>query len=183
VPTLYRVLPYLPNVPNDEPGGALYVPPQGGGRVDNPDVYAVLYAGSVEAGAIAEAFGRFPEWSEAILQGSPALPGSSRAVARYRLDESVPICNLDDPSQLIGLGLRPSDVVSRDYRKTRDWARRIFQQGVWAGVCWWSYYDPRWSSFGLWALDRLKLEDIRILSLDDAAVTEAARTLSRRILR
>ena len=80
MPELYRVFPFLPRASPDEPGGALYVPPQGGGRLDNPDLYAVFYASDAEAGALAESFGRFPEWTSAILDGSPALPGSVRAV-------------------------------------------------------------------------------------------------------
>ena len=84
-------------------------------------------ASDAEAGAIAEAFGRFPEWTPAILEGSPNLPGSLRALARYSLSETAKICDLDDPEQLRLLGLRPSDVVSRDYGRTRAWARRIYE--------------------------------------------------------
>lgn len=179
---IYRVFPFVPAAAPKQPGGALYIPPQGGGRLDNPDLYSVFYASDSEAGAIAEAFGRFPEWTGAILEGSPALPGSARAVARYRVDERVAICNLDDPSQLAELGLRPSDIVSRDYTRTREWSRRLFGEHRWAGVRWWSYYDPRWASFGLWDLETLTLAEVRNLRLDDAAAVEAARTIARRII-
>ena len=110
------------------------------------------------SGAIAEAFGRFPEWSPAILAGSPGLPGSVRALASYRLAGDAPLCDLDDPEQLRALRLRPSDVVSRDYSRTRAWARRIYERRAWVGVRWWSYYDPRWASVGLWQLDGLALQ-------------------------
>ena len=180
---LYRVFPFLPTAGPDQPGGALYIPPQGGGRLDNPDLYSVFYASDTEAGAVAEAFGRFPEWTPAILDGSPALPGSSRAIAHYRLPEPAPICNLDDPAQLAALGLHPSEIVSRDYARTREWAGRIYRNGGWMGVRWWSYYDPRWSSFGLWEIDRLSLVAVRALRLDDAAVVEAAHVICRRISR
>ena len=76
MPALYRVFPALPGSAADEPGGALYIPPQQSGRIDNPGLYRVFYASDAEAGAIAEAFGRFPEWTPAILEGSPGLPGS-----------------------------------------------------------------------------------------------------------
>jgi hypothetical protein len=142
----------------------------------------VFYASSAAAGAVAEAFGRFPEWTPAILEGSPALPGSSRGIARYGLAETARICDLDDPGQLAALGLRPSDIVSRDYARTRDWARRIYQGGDWSGVRWWSYYDPRWASVGLWRVDGLRLLEARVLRLDDGAVMEAARTIARRIV-
>lgn len=181
VPELYRVFPFVSDANPHDPGGALYVPPQGGGRIDNPDLYSVFYASSAEAGAIAEAFGRFPEWTPAVLAGSPSLPGSSGAVARYRLPEAARICDLDDPEQLAALELRPSDVVSRDYSRTRDWARRIYLEHSWAGLRWWSYYDPRWTSFGIWDLSHISLESVRKLRLEDSAVLEAARIITRRI--
>ena len=182
MPILYRVLPFLPDAAPEEPGGALYVPRQGGGRLDNPGLYAVFYLSDAASGAIAEAFGRFPEWSPAILAGSPSLPGSARAIASYRLGDAAPLCDLDDPDQLRGLSLRPSDVVSRDYARTRAWARRIYEQRRWAGIRWWSYYDPRWASIGLWELSRLVLEDVRTLRLDHPALIEASRTIVRRIV-
>jgi hypothetical protein len=181
---LYRVFPFLSRAGPGEPGGALYLPPsQGGGRLNNPDLYSVFYASSTEAGAVAEAFGRFPEWTPAILEGSPSLPGSSGAIAHYRLAETAPICDLDDPTQLVSLGLRPSEVVSRDYARTREWAARIHRQGGWVGVRWWSYYDPRWSSFGLWDLAGVSLLHVRTLRLDDAAILEAAHVICRQISR
>jgi hypothetical protein len=182
VPDLYRVFPYLASAPADEPGGALYIPPQGGGRLDNADLYYVLYLSDAAAGAMAEAFGRFPEWTGAILEGSPSLPGSVRALARYRLADKARICDLDDPRRLRALSLRPSDVVSRDYARTRGWARRIYESGAWAGVRWWSYYDPRWASFGLWDRRRLTLAGVEPVGIDDPAFVEAARTIVRRIV-
>jgi hypothetical protein len=56
VQTLYRVFPFHPDSSADKPGGALYVPPQGAGRIDNPDLYTVLYLSDAPVGAIAEAF-------------------------------------------------------------------------------------------------------------------------------
>jgi hypothetical protein len=82
------------------PGGALYVPAQGGGRLDNPDLYSVLYLSNSVDGATAEALSRFPEWKPAILEGSPALPGSSRAIARYCPNNENASCDLDDPARL-----------------------------------------------------------------------------------
>lgn len=181
MPELYRVFPWVREAGPHEPGGALYIPAQGGGRLDNPDLYSVFYAGSAEPGAVAEAFGRFPEWSPAILGGSPALAGSVRAVGRYHLDERARICDLDDPSQLAALGLRPSDAVSRDYSLTRAWARGMSLNGSWSGIRWWSFYDPRWASFGIWDGGRLSVQSVRPLQLDDPAVVEAARVICRRI--
>lgn len=105
-----------------------------------------------------------------------------RAIARYRLADNERLCDLDDPEQLRALRLRPSAVVSRDYGRTRAWARGIYERRVWKGVRWWSYYDPRWASVGLWDIYRLKLGEVRSLRLDDAALLEASRTIVRRIV-
>jgi hypothetical protein len=188
VAELFRVLPYFASAVPDEPGGPLYLPPQGGGRIDNPGTYSVLYLSDSPAGAVAEAFGRFPEWTAAILEGPPVLPGSRRALARYTLKSAEAICNLDDAKQLVALGLRPSDVVSRDYSVSRAWARRVFDQKTgeqkkWIGVCWWSYYSPKWSSYGLWDLRGLAFEDVMPLRLDHPAMVEASNTIVRRISR
>ena len=176
---LYRVFPYLASASKYETGGALYIPPQGGGRLDNPGIYSVLYLSDSPSGAIAEAFGRFPEWSSAILASGSAMPGSFRAIATYLLPEEAKICNLDDASQLIELGLRPSDVVTRDYERSRCWARRIWESSQWTGVRWWSFYDSKWASYGLWNTALLKVQAVRELRLDDEHLIDASRVISR----
>lgn len=116
-----------------------YAPGRSAKRLDNPGSYSVLYVSDSATGAIAEAFGRFPEWTPAILGGAPSLPGSVRAIARYYLPDDLPVCNLDDPDRLSELRLRPSEIVSRDYARARVWARKIYEQGTWIGSRWWSY--------------------------------------------
>jgi hypothetical protein len=180
--SLYRVFPFVAATAKDTPGGALYVPSQGGGRLDSPGIYSILYLSDAPAGAIAEAFGRFPEWNEAILEGAPSLPGSARALARFHLPDDAPICNLDDPALLQTLGLRPSDIVTHDYTRSRAWARRIYEQERWFGARWWSYYDSQWAGFGLWNISRLILDDVKLLRLDDQALLEASHTIARRIV-
>lgn len=179
---LYRVFPWVAGAGEDEPGGAMYVPPRGGGRLDNPGIYSILYASDAPAGAVAEAFGRFPEWNASMLEGAPSLPGSARAIARFQLADDAPVCNLDDPVELLTLGLRPSDVVSRDYSRSRAWARKIYEEAKWLGVRWWSYYDPQWASVGLWDASGLRLDEVKALRLDDPALVEASRTIARRII-
>ena len=78
------------------------MPPQGGGRIDNAGTYSVLYLSDAPAGAIAEAFGRFSEWTPAIPEGSPCPSGSARAIASYRLAENTPICNCGRPETTAG---------------------------------------------------------------------------------
>lgn len=180
---LYRVFPWLKSADPEEAGGALFVPPQGGGRIDNPGTYSVFYASDDAQGAVAEAFGRFSEWSPAMLEGSPALPGSVRALGRYQLANERPVCDLDDPRQLLELGLRPSDVVTRDYARSRGWARQLYERGEWVGVKWWSYYSPEWCSWGLWDTAELTLDEVIPLDIGQRAVQGAARVIARRIVR
>jgi hypothetical protein len=103
-------------------------------------------------------------------------------LARFHFPDDAPVCNLDDPALLTTLRLRPSDIVSRDYARSRAWARKIYEQGKWVGARWWSYYESRWASFGLWNISRLRLDDVRLLRLDDPALLETARTIARRIV-
>lgn len=177
---LHRVFPWLPGVRKGAPGHALHVHrPQGAGRLDNPDRYDVLYLSDAAAGAVAEAFGSFDTWSAELFEGSPALPGSVRALAAYELSDLTPLADLDDPQRLVLLGLRPSQVVTRDRHLTQAWALRLFQSGSYDGARWWSYWDPRWSSLGLWQLDGLRLLEVSPLERADDHVEEAARILHR----
>ena len=77
--------------------------------------------------------------------------------------------------------LRPSEIVLRDYMRTRAWARRIYEQRKWSGIGWWSYYDSRWTSFGLWDISKLAVSDVEILTLDHPALLEASRMIVRPI--
>ena len=104
-----------------------------------------------------------------------------KAVGVYALPDENLVCDLDDPRRLLELDLRPSDVVTRDYERTRSWARRIREQGKWTGVSWWSYYDPRWASVGLWNTSGLKVQSVRQLRLNDADLVEASRVIVRPI--
>lgn len=179
---LYRVLPYLAAARRGAPGHPMYVPPAAGsGRVDNPGLYDILYLGDSAPGAIAEAFGWASVWSSALLRGTPSLPGSVRALARYALDDALAaVCDLDDAARLVELALRPSQVVTRERAVTQAWAATIYHRGEFAGVRWWSYYDPRWGSFGLWDVTALSLVDVVVLDdLDHPDIAEAADVLSR----
>ena len=162
------------------PGHGLHVHrPQGAGRLDNPDRYDVLYLSDAAAGAVAEAFGAFDTWSEALFDGSPSLPGSVRALGVYELAPAAAVADLDDARLLVELSLRPSEVVTRERRVTQAWALRLFESGRFAGARWWSYWDPRWSSFGLWNLGGLRLLEVSPLERADTHVEEAARVLRR----
>lgn len=177
--TLFRVFPWLPAARLHEPGHPLFVPGFAVGRIDNPEHYLAAYLSDQAAGACAEAFAYKPAWDVSMLRGSPGLAGSTQALATYTLEGSAAVCDLDDAARLLALGLRPSEVVSRDRPATRAWALRIFAEGHWAGIRWWSYYDPRWGSHGIWATDSLRVDEVHPLSGDDPALHQAAEVLNR----
>jgi hypothetical protein len=162
-------------------GHPLFVwPRQGVGRINDPQSeYLVLHVGDSAAGAVAEAFGRFPRWTKAILDPPPGSPPRTfKALAKY--SGTPRILDLDDPFELQQLGLRPSRVVSRDRASTQWWARDIYETHSVDGVSWWSYYDPDWTSIGLWDWSALKIDgDPEVLDLDHPAVMAAADTICR----
>src|SRR5271154_2401025 len=97
-----------------------------------------------------EAFGRFPLWTQEMIDGLPSLPGSRHAFATIEVDERARICDLNDAARLVTLGLRPSEVVEREYARTQAVALQLFLSGGYDGLMWWSYYEPSWNSVGLW---------------------------------
>jgi hypothetical protein len=183
---LYRVFYYVASAAEREPGGVFFIPSQGGGRIDNPRGYETLYLGDSRAGACAEVFNRGKyrrQWSRDMLRGLPILPGSVRAMAGYEFDDKkTPICNLDDPQELLAQKLRPSLVATREYGVSRGWALALFKQRRWSGARWWSYHDARWASFGLWK-HRCIAHGVEELTIDDADLRLAAEVLKIRVVR
>lgn len=176
---LFRVLPHVAGARRGQPFHPLFVPAStGSSRVDNPDRYRVLYVGDSAAGAVAEAFGWRPVWDQSMLRGRPGVPVSSQALVEYEADE-LSVCDLDDAQRLVVLALRPSQVVTRDRAVTQAWAARVFDGGGFAGVRWWSYYDPQWGSLGIWDVSGLRVREVTVLTLDHPAVIEAAAVLNR----
>ncbi len=151
---------------------------QGAGRLDNPELYRVLYASDRAAGAVGEAFGNHAIWTRQLFAGPPSLRGSRRALAT--LDAGgARILDLDDASRLVERGLRPSAVVVRDRAITQRWALAAFREKKWAGIRWWSAWDSRWGAHGLWDLTGVRIVDVVPLSATHPAVAEAAATLAR----
>jgi len=180
---LYRVCPYLGNAKDGEPGHPLHVPsPQGAGRLDNPEYYRVLYVSDHATGAVAEVFGNHGLWTPSLLVGPPALPGSVRALVTYGRPTGQ-VLDLDNARALLARRLRPSEVVSRDRATTQRWALAAFQERRWVGVRWWSYYEPRWGSLGLWNQTGLRVLAVDALSFEHPAVAEASAVLARPIVR
>ena len=180
---LYRVFPYLRSAEAGAPGHPLYLPPCGGGRLDNPTLYTVLYASDSQVGAVAETFGRRAEWSKDMLSGIHSVRGSRRALVEFDVEDDADVCNLDSAAKLVELALRPSDVVTRNRRITQAWAHAIFSMKRYIGARWWSYYNPRFSSYGIWNIERLRVQSVELLKLDSSSVQDAATALCRIIKR
>jgi hypothetical protein len=177
---LYRIIPYDDSAAPHDRGGALFVPAGGANRIDNPDLYDVLYLGTSAEAAIAESFGRIPVWTpETFLHGS----GRAYRLATYEVPDALAIFDLDDVDALKTIGItRPSVVVTRDRIKTQAWARTIFGLGRYAGASWWSYYGPDWTVLGLW--DRSAVNVVgtpQILTATSQVVKDAAAAIVRQI--
>jgi hypothetical protein len=180
---LYRVFPFDKSAAPDQPGGALYIPPSSGlSRIDNPDVYDVLYVAHDACAAVAESFARYDIWRPATFIDGSGLPC---ALATFELPDDVPIFDLNDVDALKSIGvLRPSDVVTRDRAITQAWARTIFLGGAHDGARWWSYYNPDWPVVGLWDRTGIQLvEAPEALTSTSAVVRDTATTLVRPIAR
>lgn len=138
----------------------------------------MLYAADAPEAAVAEAFGNHSVWSDALLAGPPALPGSSRALARYSMEGDV--LDLDDPKHLVLRSLRPSRVITRSREITQAWALSIFLENRWLGVRWWSYYNSDWGAFGLWRRSTIRVAEVTPLARNHPAVVRAGQALGRR---
>ena len=184
--SIYRVFSYLERAAKDEPGGALFVPPQGRGRIDNPSYYVAYYATLQPEAAVAEVLGA----REAgpirpdSLRGTPLLGSSVLALATLEIASLDAVCDLDDPKELIARGLRPSRVITRDYRLSQAWALDAFRERgrrERIGVSWWSYYESLWTNVAIWKPRRIRLRNIEALTIEHPAVLAAASVLRRRV--
>ena len=176
--TLYRVFPYDTSARVSESGGPLFAPRSGFGRIWNPDLYHELYLSTSAAGAISEAFGRLDTWKPGLFSGRDR----PYAIVAFNLSDGSAICNLDSAGRLLAYDLSPSSVVTRDRDISRAWAKRIYRTGQWIGIAWWSRYDSRWQSVGLWNKKSLRLiGKPEILSVRHPAVQEAATLLPRHL--
>lgn len=180
---VYRVYPHLDAARPGEPGHPLYEHrPQRGGRADHPDYYVWYVARQPEA-ACGETFGNIAQWADSMFE-FPAVPGARRVLGVYDLPDDLRICDLDDPHRLVELGLRPTQVVTRNLAVTSAWAHRIWSENspavggrTWQAVQWWSYHRPHWSVLASW--ERPKLVEHQPLSLAHPAVIAAATSLNR----
>ena len=178
----FRVFPFDPNAAPNERGGVLYAPGSTAGRIANPDLYRELYLSLEPEAAIAETLGRLPAWhpSDFLRAG-----GNQLSLATYELPDDAPIIGLNSIDALAALGIeRPSEIVTRNRKITQSWARTIFQSRRYIGTRWWSFYNPDWTSVGLWNVSGLRpIEVPQALNSAHPLVRKAASEIVRQILR
>ncbi|GAB91018.1 RES family NAD+ phosphorylase [Gordonia rhizosphera] len=180
---VYRVFPYLDTAAPGQPGHPLYEHrPQRGGRIDHPDYYVWYVARQPEA-ACGETFGNMSLWTDDMFE-FPSMPGARRALGTYSLPDDLRICDLDDPSRLADLRLRPTQVIARNLAATSAWGHRIWSERTpaidgrrWNAVQWWSFHRPTWTVVASW--ERPRLVSVDSLDLTHPAIADAATALYR----
>lgn len=182
---LWRVFPYDVTASPHAPFTADCRPVgQGAGRFDIPDVTPVWYFAESPEHAVAE-----------VIQGlrnqtldPPDLTryGMPLALVQARLrvgrSEFPDLC---DPAMLQAYGVRPDDLASTDFTRTRSIARSLFRAGC-AGFRWWSALAGDWHTIILFDARlqvgrhpaSLAFGVPEPLTLTSAAVESATRRLS-----
>lgn len=174
---LYRCFAWNERARKDGMDGPLWFPRpyQGEGRHDNTDLYGCLYLADRVVSCLVEQLARFrgQRLSPALLRRRE-LP---LALAELELNDAVELIDLDDPVVLRKERLRPSVVATRRRTVTQPQARMLHEaHPEAAGLRWWSSYESLWANVSLFdrAGPSLRLRDVRVLTVDDSAVVEAA---------
>jgi hypothetical protein len=177
---LYRVFPWDADAAPGEPFSPEFIPSQqGSGRFDLPDE-PVLYLGETAEHPVAEVLQSFR--GRIFQPGMLRRFGHPLALVEIGVHDEVAelLVNLDDPAQLMRFGLRPSDVVSDDRRRTTAIASTVHQSGA-TGLRWWSKLSGDWHAVVLFLgrvpVSRLALGVPEPLSAAHLAVQHACRHL------
>ncbi|WP_110590199.1 RES domain-containing protein [Microbacterium suaedae] len=184
----YRVFFFDPHAGEGDPGHASYLHrPQGASRWDNPDLYDAWYVAATPEAAVGETFGMLETWRPEMF--STDYPNMRRALATFELSDDASLFDFDNAQNLVDITMRPSDVVVRTRAATQRRAASLFEarrddgEPRWDGVSWWSYYDPSWRVFALWATASrrapLTLVEVEDLDIDQLAVVSAAGSIRR----
>jgi hypothetical protein len=181
---LHRCFAWNRRAGADERDGPLWFPRpfQGEGRHDNPDLYGCLYLADREVSCVVEQLARFR-----TQRLQPALlrrRGLPLALATVELDDAAAVIDLDDPRTLRRERLRPSLVATRHREVTQPQARTLHEAHPQAAALrWWSTFESTWGNLTVFDRARrsLRAPDVRPLSVDDAAVVEAADVLGLRL--
>jgi hypothetical protein len=177
---LHRVFPWDERAPAGAPFAPDHVPPQqGSGRFDLADG-PVLYLGESPDHPVAEVLQGFRgrPFSDALLRRF----GHPLALVRITVPDELAagIVDLDDPSRLVALSLRPSEVASDDRSRTRELAARLYAGGA-TGLRWWSKLSGDWHGvvlfLGRTPMEQLAIGAPEVLTRGHPAVMAACRQL------
>jgi hypothetical protein len=176
---LYRCFAWNERARPDQADSPLWFPRefQGDGRHDNPDAYGCLYLSDREVSGVVEQLARFR--TQRLIDALLVRRGHRLAVARMELPDSADVVDLDDPAELRRRGLRPSQVATRSRDITQPQALAVYEETRAAGIRWWSIHESLWANYTIFdrAVRRLRVQDVRVLTLDDRAVLDAAEFL------
>jgi hypothetical protein len=179
---LYRCFAWNERAGTDQPDSPLWFPRvfQGDGRHDNPDAYGCLYLTDREASAVVEQLARFR--GQRLIAPMLVRRRLPLALAAIELHDGAELVDLDDPVVLRRRRLRPSLVATRDRSVTQPQPLAVYRETDAVGLRWWSIFESLWANYTLFDRARplLRLENVRTLSLGDAAVAEAADYLGLR---
>ena len=177
---LFRVFPWDARAEAGAPCSSSFVPAQqGSGRFDLAES-PVLYLGESADHAVAEALQGFR--GRPFLESALRRFGRRLALVQIGLPYEIAsrLVDLDDPAQLLTLGLRPSDVMSDERARTRAIAARVHASGA-SGLRWWSKLSGDWHGVVLFLshapIHRLVLGVPEPLSPSHPAVVGACRQL------
>ena len=182
--TLYRCFAWNRGAADTATDGPLWYPRpfQGDGRHDNPDVYGCVYLADRPVSCVVEQIAAFrgQRFTSALLRRR----GLPLALAQIELDPGATLIDLDDPVVLRRERLRPSIVATTRRTVTQPQALALYRRHTAAaGLRWWSRWEALWSNVTVFdrASASLTLTDVRVLTLEDAAVLEAAEFFGLRI--
>jgi hypothetical protein len=176
---LYRCFAWNERARADQPDSPLWFPRvfQGDGRHDNPDVYGCLYLTERETSGVVEQLARFR--GQRLIESMLVRRGLPLALAAIELPDGAEVVDLDDPAVLRRRRLRPSLVATRDRSVTQPQALAVYRDTDALGLRWWSIHESLWANYTLFdrAAEELAVQDVRPLSLEDTAVSDAAEFL------
>jgi hypothetical protein len=181
---LYRCFAWNRSAADADPDGPLWFPRifQGEGRHDNPETYGCLYLADRPASCIVEQLAAFR--GQRLIPSLLRRRGLPLALAAIELDAAATLIDLDDPAVLRRERLRPSRVATRARPVTQPQALALHRAHPdAAGLKWWSTWEALWANVTVFdrAARRLRLADVRELTLDDPDVLEAAEFFGLRV--
>lgn len=172
--------------PAAEPGERFspeYVPAgQGSGRFDLPE-QRVWYLSESPVHAVSEVLQGFR--SRAFRPSMLRRFDHRLALVQVELPDDVAagITDLDDPAQLLRLGLTPGIVASDDRVRTQGVAAAVYASGA-TGLRWWSKLSGDWHGVVLFLdrapVERLEVDEPEPLTPEHPAVVSACRHLAMR---